>query len=298
VFAPVSYAIAAAVLFYVALPVVGAFIVRGQWRKFRTRLRQADGLPELPPGTASEGMPVKAFGAVDAIGGDDELWIRTDRVTFAVDMKGVPVYLVSDASDGRSESGEEDSVERLAWSGLPAVSQGVRAFAAGRASVEAGKLVLGPLGKEPPLVILHSGDDGDVVVRAIRGGRHRNEYWNQLTQVSLAMGVLSMSGIVSLALAGGSIPLVTALVLAAAFSPLLPLLPPGLAAFMLYRRFWKRARYFRARRDVAALRDPPDAMAVGWRYRALVSTAASLASFAAGLAVNAWLVVVILRRIL
>ena len=286
---PVYLAAAAAALFYALIPVIGAFIVRGQWRRFRASIRDATSLPALEDRARSMDLPamVVARGEIDAMGGDDELWVAGAGVSFVVDLSDSWVYVLA----GRRG---DDRIERLRWRDLRAIGPGSRAFAAGKAEFREGRIVM----SRGSLVVLHDGDDDSLVRRAVWAGRHDNEYWNPLTQVSLAVGVVAMSAIARLTLPGRIPALVLALTLTAAFSPVLPLLPPGVAGFFLYRRYWRRARYCRARRDVALIEEPDGTTASLWRGRARGATAASVGAFAGALAVNAWLLVVALRRLL
>jgi len=219
----------------------------------------------------------------------DALLTERGLDTVVVDLKDAWVYLLT----GRSG---DDVVERRRWSGLQSISPGARAFAAGRAELRGARMTMAPSGREPPLVVLHDGDDDAVVRRAVWAGRHDNEYWNPLTQVSIALGVAAMSAILPLALKAGIPSLIGALTLTAAFSPILPVLPPGVVFFFAYRRFWRRARYCRARRDTERLRggDVADA----WHRRAYGATAASALALAGALAVNGWLLIFVLRRFL
>jgi hypothetical protein len=294
-FLPVYLAALAAVLFYALLPVVGAFITRRQWRQFRTSVTSASGLPELRASAVarSGARPERtiAHGEVDAIGGRNELWIAGLNEAFVVDLRGAWIYVLT----GR---GGEDRIERRLWRELQSIGPGTRVFVAGTASLADGRIVIGPDGKELPLVILHDGDHDSVIRRAVWAGRHENEYWNPLAQISLAMGAVMMSGILPMALPGRVPSLIAALTLTLAFSPMLVLLPPGVVGFLAYRRFWKKARYCRARRDTDLLDAATGGRAGIWQKRADITTTASVLAIGGALAVNGWLAVFLLRRLL
>jgi hypothetical protein len=283
-FLTVYLAAAVAALFYAIFPVIGAFVVREQWRQFRRSVIRSAALPELSP--AVLGSPCTALGRfraqgeVDAIGGQHELWIA-GHMACIVDLHDAWVYVLTGGQD-------DCRVERLRWRALPSVGAGTTG----------GRTVFGPSGKDSPLVILHDGDDEDLIRRAVKHGRHGNEYWNPVTQVSLALGVAAMSGILSLSRLGGMPSLVTALTLCAAFSPILPLLPPGVVGFFLYRWLWKRALRLRSLRDMEVLDDGWSRKARALRAMASKATAASAAAFVVSFAVNAWLTVFLLRRFL
>lgn len=296
-FLPVYLALAAALTFYVVLPIVGAFAVRKQWRGFRiavTAASQTPGLGADPHAALAGSLGRRCVqGAIEAMGGDDELWLRCDNATCVVNMRGTWVHLLT----GRAG---DDHIERRRWSGLPALGSGARAFVAGEITLQNGRLSIGPGTEGSMLVILHDGDDGHVVRRSIKAGRHLNEYWNPVTQISLALGMMVMSVIATMVLpvrpAGGIPPLIVALTLTLAFAPILPLLPPGVLGFFAYRRFWRRARFCRARRDLENLDRLPGAPV--WSRRAHAATAASIASFTGALAANAWLTAALLRFLL
>jgi len=294
-FTPVYMAAFAAFIFYALLPVIGAFIARGQWRQFRRSIVEAAGLPELDPDAfkaleAATGR-YRFEGEIDAIGGQYELWIAGTSMSCVVDLMDAWVFVLAIRSG-------ESRIERRKWSALPSIGPGARAFVAGEARLTGGRIVMGGNGTAAPLVLIHDGDAGDIITRAICAGRHENEYWNPVTQVSLALGVASMAGIVSLALSDRTPSLIAALTLSLAFSPALPLLPPGVIGFLAYRRFWKQARYFRAKRDIDSLDQGRTASAHAWKVRAETATIASAALFAGALAVNILIAVALLRNLL
>ena len=268
-FLPALLAVIVAFIFYAAVPVSGAVVVRSQWRHFRRRVARSTTFPvhgqghagtvlmapeaDSGPGTdtpAGTGRQVRFMGEAEAIGGLHELWARSDRATCVIDLRAAWVYILTG-------SGAAERVERRSWQRVQSISPGVRVFAVGMVSLVDGRLMMTSGGRQPPLVILHDGEDSTVVMRAVRSGRHENEYWNPLTQVSLAFGVVLMSGIITLTLPSSRPSLVGAIVLTAAFSPLLPLLPPGVAGFFAYRHFWKAARRCRSLRDVESDRKSP-----------------------------------------
>jgi len=243
------------------------------------------GSPSSAPGR------FRAQGEVDAIGGLHELWIAGSDMACLVDMHDARVYLLSGGID-------DCSLDRLRWSDLPSLSAGTRAFVAGTVAICGGRVVFGPSGKDSPLVILHDGDDEGLIHRAVEFGRHGNEYWNPVTQVSIALGVAAMSVILSLSRLGGMPSLVAALTLAAAFSPILPLLPPGVVGFFIYRSLWKRALRYRSMRDLEFLDNGWSQKARALRGLATKATAASAAAFVVSFVVNAWLTGFLLRRFL
>ncbi len=290
----------AAFVFYALIPVIGAIIVRTAWRSFRVRLSQTQGLPHPDPlslvgHSPASSLRYRVFAEIDAVGEHDCLWIRGNGKTFMVAMHNVPVYVFTGSSaDGTGlPQDEEDSVDKIRWSALPSLVQGTRIFVAGMMEIREGMPTMAGNSEMPLLVLLHNLSDAELLPRAIAAGRHKNEYWNPLTQISLALGILVISGLITSILTNPSISLVLAISLTIAFSPVLPILPPGVFLFFLYRRFWRRAYYFRSKRDVSRLQG--SVFGSGWGRLAAISLVISAGSFLLALAMNAWLVFWLLR---
>ncbi|GAB1458001.1 MAG: hypothetical protein RBT62_04950 [Spirochaetia bacterium] len=294
-FLPVYLAALAATVFYCLLPLIGAFSVRQQWRQFRKSVTEAAVLPVFKGLASVSEEPGRGLyriqGEVDAIGGEFELWLTCQGTSCVVDLRDSWVYMITHGSG-------EDTVERRRWSNLTSVGPGARVFVAGSACLRGGRILIGSAEKEQALVILHDGDDDSLVRRAIWSGRHKNEYWNPVSQISMALGAATMSIIVTQALPGRVPSLVAALTFAIACSPALSLLPPGVVGFLLYRRYWRQARYCRSRRDVALLETDQLDSARTWGRRAHGTTTASMLALSGALAVNGWLLVFLLRRFL
>lgn len=292
-FKPFFLAASAALVFYALLPVIGAFFARAQWRRFRRSVTEAAALRRFeaaaPSVDAPGSDPVLIAGEIEAIGGASELWIKTEGGSCVVDLSGAWVHVFA----VRAGSAR---VERRRWRGMPSIGPGARAFIAGRIERREGRPSMD--GAAVSLALIHDGDDDDIVSRAIWAGRHENEYWNPLSQVSIALGAASMGAVLSLAISDRTPALVTAMTLVAAFSPVMPLLPPGVIGFLGYRRFWKQARFLRARRDVEALISGHSAEVKSLRIKARAATLASAAAFVGALGVNAALSLAILRALL
>ena len=309
-FGPMYLALLTALFFYIVLPVSGGIISRTRWKSFRTRIMAARSLPRLGFHSCREpDAEFRFFGEVDAIGGRNELWLRNEGLSCVIDARAAVVYLLSGEGGESSvcEGGavgdggivdDCDTLERVRWAALPSIPPVARAYAVGRARLDGGRMVFGPAEGRPVLLIIHDGSDEDVELRAIWSGRQKNEYWNPLTQVSLVAGLLAMSLIVSRVLSARTLPTIAAIMVAAGFSPLLPLLPPGVSGFILYRSSWRHARYCRSRRDLAAFEGGDSHMLRGWSYKSITTTILSAVYLVTGLFVNFILVVLLLRRIL
>lgn len=289
-----------ALVFYALIPVAGALVVRKRWRQFRLLVLAADALPELDAAAlfAMAGLAdgdeqkhlYKAYGEVDAIGPDNVLWIRLAGATCILRLDGVPVYAV------RGSEYQRGSVERVAWKSVPSLPQGARVFVAGCLGAQDGRPCFYDHPDQPLLVLLHDGVDEYLLAHALYGGRQQNEYWNPLTQVSLALGILVMSAILTETFASRSLVFVQAMNLSLAFSPVLPLLPPGFIFFFLYRRLWTAARQTRAERDLADLRSDSRRTLLARKAGRLVL--ASMAAFVAGWLLNFGLFFMVVRSLL
>ncbi|HAP42945.1 MAG: hypothetical protein A2087_08980 [Spirochaetes bacterium GWD1_61_31] len=302
-------ALAVALVFYVLVPLLGAILARTRWRQFRERLFQAAGLPRLsagqlfgwaaavPPPGSLVGLFI-ACGEVEAIGPDNRLWLRMDGATCIVNLDRLAVYTLGGGREALDASvdPEMDVIEHLHWKSIPTITQGVRLFVAGRLIAGESGFCFVHADDCPLLVILHDGLDEYVLPRALIAGRHRNEYWNPLTQVSLAVGILAMSGILGSALGGRTLVFFQALNLTLAFGPILPFLPPGFLLFFVYRRWWALARRYRAERDIATLRQPGQTRR--WQRQAIRTVLFSMAAFGLAVLVNGVGLFLLLRLVL
>jgi hypothetical protein len=101
-------------------------------------------------------------------------------------------------------------------------------------------------------VVIHDCPKESLVLRAISGGRQRNEYMNTFTLPSVAIGSLSLV-LFAFTLLAQPERIVSLLALTAGLAPLSPFLPPGFPLYFAYRSFWKKARLLRVQRDVVRL---------------------------------------------
>lgn len=261
-----TLAILAALLFYGVLPVAGAFAARAGWRTFRRRFLASLGYAPLALGDGlrspeGEILVRRHSGSAEVLQGEDRLWVRGDGTTSAVLLKDARIYLLPPARTPEGPydlEAADESLQPAAWNRLSGLSEGARVYAAGNLRIEGGLPVFFGSPAEPLLILIHDGRDGDLARRAVWAGRHRNEYWNPVTLVSLTAGFLSTGAALYDLLRPPLLSLPAALAAALAVSPVLPFLPPGLAFLSMYRRLWARARRLRAHRDLlrSGLEDP------------------------------------------
>ena len=91
-------------VFYVGLPLWGAWRVRRRWDKFREAATAALASPEIdfPSLQATGDLPAGAFrltGILEAFEAGDRLWVGNGRVSVAVLLRGAPVYFLDEQTD-------------------------------------------------------------------------------------------------------------------------------------------------------------------------------------------------------
>jgi len=315
VLTPILEALGLALLFYVAVPLAGAFRVRSIWRSVRSRILAARSAPqwrfERGAGLSGTLGRYRVEGAIEALQGEGRIWVRAADSTLIVepgpggvlvlpqgDPLSSPPPESPDSTDAASLLERADErLDMLPWSRLGALFEGTRILAHGTVTIEAGVPVLSVADAPGGLVLIHDGDDEHALERALWSARARNEYWNPATQIGMAAGLVSMSVLAGSTLIRRAPSFVAAAALTIAYAPALPLAPPGVAALMLYRRLWNAGRVLRARRDVLRLRERPDEAAARERAAGLLQGSATLV-LCAGLAVNATLAWALIRELL
>ena len=255
---PLYAAFAAATLFYLLIPIAGAFRLRNQWRRFRERvilltlaraLRYGDLAAAEREGRATVGR-FRLYGKIEAIEGLDRIWVRGKDVSALVDLSRAPLYVASPAlPEARAAPG---SIERLRYRSVSSLVEGTSIFVAGLLTIDEGRPVFVDAPDESLVAVCHDDGDARLVSRLVAGGRAQNEYWNYPTRVSLALGLAVLSGILLL-LSNSRFPTLRALIFLAGAAPVLPFAPPGLALFFAYRRLWRRALEARTLRDLLRL---------------------------------------------
>lgn len=297
-----------AIAFFVLIPLAGAFAVRKRWRRFRRAVLRASELPRLDytiaHGSGSEAGEcgdVSFFGRLEGIQGDRGIWLGSKGISVALDLSRVPVFLLP--QQPVTEGAPPDATPRVVyWREMNALVEGTRFFVAGTVQrEESGTLTLGrPSTKDVPLVIMYDGSDRDVLTRAMWTGRQRNEYWNHLTPISLIVGFLAE--LLWVVRVFDESRLYALIGIIAAVLPVLPLIPPGILGFYVYRRLWQRGRRIRAHRDVKLL-EATDAgedrltlrYTVAASLRELIASAAFLLGLAANVYIGALILALLLR---
>ena len=259
-----------ATLLYAAVPAVGAFVARGQWRTFRRTIVAASRYPSATPAAVGrEHAPTvgfhRFFGSLEAIQGNDRIWITNGRFSLAADLRGTRVYVIPEADGGQGAPGgnapgapederaaADSEIRSVPWSRIFSLPEGTPVFVGGALFAEDGRGVFRDRRRTRLLVILHDCPREAILPRAIGSGRQRNEFMNSFTLPSVAIGSLSLF-LLSFSLLALHEPLLAVASLTAGLAPFTPFLPPGVPLYFAYRRYWKKARSMRAQRDVVRL---------------------------------------------
>jgi hypothetical protein len=273
---------AAAFFFYFFVPGLGAFFVRSRWRRFRKSLVEALEYPEISYRdlhSRGETAPLSGryhfLGVLEAIQEDDVIWLRGAEVALSADMRGQKVFLLPSqtvsgavsrpdfaeevpAEDVSADEGGEallsdETPQVVAWEKVRSLPEGIQVLLAGTLHISGRKGRFRSGKKDELLVLFYDGDNASLLRRAVWHGRQRNEYWNPFTGVSLGAGILTgmILSYFFLSAPMNRFPAIVSIVMSLA--PLIPVLPPGMVFFVLYRRLWRRGRFLRAERDILKL---------------------------------------------
>jgi hypothetical protein len=203
-----------------------------------------------------EGGAYRFIGGFESVTDGHTLWVKSETLTIPVALRGAHTYMLpmqeSHAVFGAFDPSEE-APERIRWDRVSTLTEGAKVFVGGSLVFRDDRWFFAAANESPLLVIFYDGPDRSLAVRAIRAGRHRNEYWNTLTPYSLILGALFLIVMTVSFLFRPAFRLTAITALIAVFTPLFPLIPPGMLCTVLYRRLWWRARIFRANRDLVRL---------------------------------------------
>lgn len=266
--------------------------MRRRWRQFRGALRRAALLPPLAYGAAPGWY--RFSGTIESVQGDDRIWIRSGRQSVSVHLAGVPLYLLPRQADRRHR--HPDASPRIVyWKDLFALVEGTGIFVAGEVQEVDGTVAFTGNQRNDPLVIVYDCPDDSVVKRGIWTGRQRNEYWNPVTVPALLAGVMAQVLLTVVYYDTSRVAALAALV--ASVIPFLPLAPPGVAGYYVYRRMWRAARRRRAVCDVLRIGAAADIhrnrTAQRMRTTAHLMEIAAVLALAGGVALNAYLAAVV-----
>jgi hypothetical protein len=256
--------------FYLVIPGLGAFQVRSRWRTFRKKIIDASLLPMVGYNEIRKSFSsnqenylgqFRFFGELEAIQGDDIIWLKGGNISLSAEMSRIKVYMLPSCSFIEEESLLENNEEALPdeapqviqWERLFSIPEGTMMFISGPLYLDGGNAVFRSEGKSTLTVVIYDGSRETLLRRSIWGGRQRNEYWNPFTPGSLAAGALSLL-LAAIFLMRYPLMRTQALVaLTSALIPVCPFFPPGVIGFFIFRRLWRRGRFLRGERDLLRL---------------------------------------------
>ena len=259
-----------AVLFYLLIPGIGAFYIRSSWRKFRRlltesatytpldyrelrRVERNNREREAAAGQNTEPSLYRIFGQLQAMQGDNTVWISDGKVSVSADLEHVPVYVLSSQTSSFESGFREYPLQpprRVLWEKISSLPEYTNIFLSGRLQWDEYRGVFRSSSAQPLLVIIYEGDAHDMLIRAAWSGRQKNEYWNPFTPGSLVLGSFSLF-IYFYILQSYPQQLLPALIaISLTVVPLVPFLPPAVLFYYYYRSLWKRGRVLRAQRDL------------------------------------------------
>ncbi len=254
--------------FYLLIPGIGAFIVRKQWGEFRKKLTAAAAAPIIDFHKSrlvkeSEYLGIfKFFGTLEAIQDKYEIWLRSSNFTVTVNMKSVKIYLIptfssseekSDIYEKNREIIIDEMPQVLRWETFHSLSQQTDIMVCGPLFIEKGKVIFRNTDKNSVTFLIYDGRQESLLRRSIWAGRHRNEFWNIFTPVSLVAGSFSLFIIAYYLFSFPQFIATSRFAVSLSLIPVMPLFPPGVVLFFAYRYFWKKARFLRAERDIVKL---------------------------------------------
>ena len=248
-------------IMFVLLPGLGSLKVRSGWREFRNRIRKSALYPCVSFQYGEKDGPLGPhyfIGRIEALQGDDSLWIRGEGVTVRAAMEGAKIYVLpsegSEIPDFRTlleEKFPEDHPRPLPWKRITSLQEGSRVYVVGFLEIRDGMLRLYGSRDVPLLMLLFDGDD--IVSRAVWAGRQKHAYWNHLTPWTVMTGSMTLFLMSISEFIGSPFSWTARILLVSAFAPVIPLLPPGLLFSFIYLFNWRRARFLRAESDLLGL---------------------------------------------
>ena len=246
--------------FYGFIPLVGAFLVRTGWRRFRYQLLKASLQKNISYkdvyGKESSGY-YSFFGSLQALEGENILWLKNNNVSVGIDLEGVPIYMLPSISADKPFSKKlnypDKSPKKTYWNRIFSIPEKTSFFVSGKFIQNKGFPQFINTKEDPLLVIIFDCDISNFYSHAILSGRQRNEYWNSLTPGALTIGSFSLFIYFYLLIQMPYMHFVAVTALSFSLVPVIPFFPPGLLFYYIYRSFWKKARNLRAERDLLKL---------------------------------------------
>jgi len=239
------------ILWYALVPITGGFINRYKWKRFRNRFNSLRLSPLLDYSQYrkldGEGGIFRFFGGIESITDGHTLWVKGGNLSIPVSIAKTKCFLLP-IHDGE---GFPEAPQEIRWNRVSTITEGAKVFIAGCIKTKDDRLSFVSAKEQPLMVIFYDCPDDELAQIIIQAARTRNEYWNSITPVSIAIGALTLIYIAATYLGRPAFRLTVICALSAVFIPILPLLPPGILFTSLYRRLSWDSRKLRADYDLA-----------------------------------------------
>ena len=255
-----------AFLFFGIIPGLGAFWVRSNWRQFRKRIIELSLKPFITysdVGKTGEGLvgEYRFFGSLEAIQGNNTIWLKNGDLSVAANMENVRVYILPSFSflmeDSDYEHLEEllpdEEPQSIIWAKISSLPVGTKVFIGGCLFFEKGRGIFKSDKNCRLIAVIYDGKRESIIKRAVWGGRQRNEYFNQFTIPSLITGSLSLLLTAYIMLYNPMLRIHSLFAITLSFFPIASMLPPGVVFYFFYKKLWKEGRVLRAERDLLRL---------------------------------------------
>jgi len=235
------------------VPIIGAFYSRHRWVLFRKRFNnlRLNPLLNYPQycQLKNDGGFFRFTGEIDSITDGHTLWVRGEDLTISVSLKKTACWLLP----AHKDDGIPEPPEQVRWNNISTLSEGIKVFIGGQLKSQDNRFTFVSTKENPLTVIFYNCPDSALTDDIILCARTRNEYWNNITPVSIVIGALSLVCIAVYFLNRPAYRLTVITALAAVFLPILPMFPPGLLLTLMYRRITWQARKLRAYWDLVRL---------------------------------------------
>lgn len=235
-----------AIVFFLIIPGVGAFIARSYWRKFRVNMLNTTKYPYLEYSdiiNENNGKNFRFIGSLEAIEDKNKIWVKGINLSIAADLENVFVYILPPVNTN-------DEAQRVPWKNISSLIAGTKILISGPVTIENNRGIFKNDSMNPLLIVIFDGNMETLLKRAITGGRKRNEYWNQFTLISLVTGSFALLSISYFFFRNPIWEIPSFVSLSLSLYPIAILAPPGVIFFFLYQYFWKKARNLRIDRDL------------------------------------------------
>jgi len=245
-----------AILFIVAfwyglVPFAGGFLNRYKWRRFRNRYNDMRLSPLLDyrqyRQLGKEGGIFRFSGNIESITDSHTLWVRGDDLTIPVSLSKTKCFLLPIHEGDKLP----EAPEQIRWNRVSTLTEGSKVFIGGQLETHDNRLNFVSSKEQPLVVIFYNCPDAELSSAIIRSARTRNDYWNNITPISIAIGAATLIYIAASLLGRPAFRFTVISVLISVFIPILPIFPPGFLFTVMYRRLSWNARKLRAYWDLA-----------------------------------------------